>query len=93
LATTVAAAFRREAGVALGNVIGSNIFNLLGIVGITALVGALPVPAEMLRLDLWVMLAASALLGAFIFGRRPIGRGWGAALLALYTGYAIILFT
>ncbi len=92
LATTVAAALRREAGVALGNVLGSNVFNLLGIIGIAGLVGTIPVPAEMLRLDIWVMLGSSALLGAFILARRPIGRIWGAALLLIYAAYVISLF-
>ncbi len=93
LATTAAAAFRREAGVALGNVIGSNIFNLLGIIGVAGLVGTIPVPPEMLRLDLWVMLGASAALGLFILTRRPIGRIWGAVLLLVYVGYVISLFS
>jgi cation:H+ antiporter len=92
LATTVAAALRREAGVALGNVLGSNVFNLLGIIGIAGLVGTIPVPPEMLRLDIWVMLGSSALLGAFILSRRPIGRVWGAGLLLIYAAYVISLF-
>ena len=92
LATTVAAALRREAGVALGNVLGSNVFNLLGIIGIAGLVGTIPVPAEMLQLDIWVMLGSSALLGAFILARRPIGRIWGAGLLLIYAAYVISLF-
>jgi cation:H+ antiporter len=92
LATTVAAALRREAGVALGNVIGSNIFNLLCIIGVASLVGPLPVPPDMLRLDLWVMLASSALLGVFILTARPIGRIAGLALIALYVVYLVQLF-
>jgi cation:H+ antiporter len=93
LATTVAAALRREAGVAMGNVIGSNVFNLLGIIGVAGLVGPIPVPPEMLRLDIWVMLASSALLGLFILSRRPIGRGAGVVLLSLYAGYLLVLIT
>ncbi|KPQ06717.1 MAG: cation:H+ antiporter [Rhodobacteraceae bacterium HLUCCA12] len=92
LATTVAAAIRREAGVALGNVLGSNVFNLLGIIGIAGLIGEIPVPAGMLRVDLWVMLGASALLGGFIWSRRDIGRAWGAVLLLLYATYVMVLF-
>ncbi|MCC5970742.1 MAG: calcium/sodium antiporter [Pararhodobacter sp.] len=92
LATTVAAAFRRQAGVALGNVLGSNVFNLLGIIGVAGLVGTIPVPLEMLQIDLWVMLASSLLLGGFIWLRRDIGRVWGAVLLFLYVAYVISLF-
>ena len=92
LATTVAAAIRREAGVALGNVIGSNIFNLLGIIGVAALVGPLPVPAPMLHLDLWVMSGASLILGLFIWRGWAIGRLAGLGLLTLYVVYLIHLF-
>ena len=91
LATTVMAAIRREVGVALGNVIGSNMFNLLGILGVAGLFGAIPVPAEMWTRDLWVMLAASALLAWFVFTGRSIGRIWGVALLVLYGGYLGVL--
>lgn len=92
LATTVAAALRREAGVALGNVLGSNVFNLLGIIGIAGLVGTIPVPVEMLQIDLWVMLGSSLLLGGFIWFRRDIGRTWGAVLLFIYAAYVVSLF-
>lgn len=92
LATTVAAAFRREAGVALGNVIGSNIFNLLGIIGVAALVGNIPVPASMLQSDLWVMVGASVVLGLFIWTGRGITRFAGIGLLALYGLYLVYLF-
>lgn len=93
LATTAAAAWRREAGVALGNVLGSNVFNLLAIIGVASLFGAIPVPPELLRFDLWVMLGASALLGAFIYTGWSITRAWGAVLLSLYLGYVLFLFT
>ena len=92
LATTVTAALRRETGVALGNVIGSNIFNLLGIIGISSLVGRIPVPVEMLNLDLWVMAATSAVLGIFVLSGRSIGRVAGVLLIALYGAYLFSLF-
>ena len=89
LATTTVAAIRRQADVALGNVIGSNMFNLLAIIGIAALVGPIPVADEFLRFDLWVMLAASFLLIPFVFFRRNITRIWGAALTLLYMAYLL----
>ncbi|PVH30480.1 calcium/sodium antiporter [Pararhodobacter oceanensis] len=92
LATTVAAALRREAGVAMGNVIGSNLFNLLGIIGVATLIGPIPVPLEMLQLDLWVMAAASALLGFFVYTGRSITWRAGLGLLLLYALYVIQLF-
>ncbi|WP_114965446.1 calcium/sodium antiporter [Alkalilacustris brevis] len=91
LATTVMAAIRREAGVAMGNVIGSNIFNLLGIIGVAALVGPLPVPPQMLGFDLWVMLGVSIMLAPFVLRSRSIGSGMGLGFLALYLIYLTAL--
>ena len=87
LATTVMAAIRRQADVALGNVIGSNMFNLLGIMGVAALVGTIPVDDIFLRRDLWIMLACSLILVPFVFFRRDITRIWGVALSVLYVTY------
>ena len=91
LATTVMAALRRQADVALGNVIGSNMFNLLAIVGVASLVGPIPVDPQFLRFDLWVMLGASLLLIPFVFWKRDITRIWGIALSALYVIYLIVV--
>ena len=91
LATTVMATLRRQADVALGNVIGSNMFNLLAIIGIASLVGDIPVDPAFLQFDLWVMLAASLLLIPFVYFRQDISRIWGVVLTALYVGYVVIL--
>ncbi|CUH43636.1 calcium/sodium antiporter [Ruegeria atlantica] len=91
LATTVMAALRRQADVALGNVIGSNMFNLLAIVGIATLFGRIPVDPEFLRFDLWVMLGASLLLIPFVFLKQDITRGWGLVLTLLYAVYIVSL--
>ncbi len=93
LSTTVMAALRRQADVALGNVIGSNMFNLLAIVGITTLFGRIPVDPEFLRFDLWVMLGASLLLVPFVFFKKDITRVWGLILTALYVIYVASLLT
>ena len=93
LATTVMAALRRQADVALGNVIGSNMFNLLAIIGIASLVGPISVDPAFLSFDLWVMLAASILLVPFVYMRRDITRVWGVILSALYVTYLIIVLT
>ncbi|MFD1342775.1 calcium/sodium antiporter [Litorisediminicola beolgyonensis] len=89
LATTVAAAIRRQADVALGNVIGSNMFNLLAIIGIASLIAPMEVDRGFLTFDLWVMLGASLLLIPFVFLRKDIGRTWGVILSALYVGYVV----
>jgi cation:H+ antiporter len=87
LATTVMAALRRQADVALGNVIGSNMFNLLAIIGVASLVGDIPVAPEILRFDVWVMLAAAVVLVPFVYLRKDITRMWGVAFCALYALY------
>ncbi|MFD0859789.1 calcium/sodium antiporter [Roseovarius aquimarinus] len=93
LATTVMAALRRQADVALGNVIGSNMFNLLAIIGITALVGPIPVDPEFLTFDLWVMLAASLILIPFVFFKIDIGRVWGVLLTGAYLAYVTFVLS
>ncbi len=93
LATTVMAALRRQADVALGNVIGSNMFNLLAIIGVASLVGPIPVDPEFLRFDLWVMLGASVLLVPFVFMRRDLTRIWGIILTALYVAYLAVVLS
>lgn len=87
LATTVMAAWRREGGVALGNIIGSNIFNLLFILGVAGLFGRIDIPPQMMALDFWVMAAASLILAPFLITGRAIGTGMGAILLLAYAGY------
>jgi K+-dependent Na+/Ca+ exchanger related-protein len=89
LATTVMAALRKQADVAFGNVIGSNMFNLLGIIGVSSLVGQLPVDKDLMDFDIWVMLGVSVLLGVFVLKRIDITRLWGVALSALYIVYIV----
>jgi cation:H+ antiporter len=94
LATTVVAALHRHADLALGNVLGSNLFNMLAIMGVAAMVSPAPiaVPPEFLRFDLLVMLAAALVLGYFAWTKNSIGRSSGAALLAGYAVYIAVLF-
>lgn len=87
LATTVVAALRGKADVALGNVIGSNMFNLLAIIGVASLIRPITVTLDFLTSDLWVMLGASLLLIPFVFMGRDITRGAGLLLTALYGAY------
>ncbi|MEM9523132.1 MAG: calcium/sodium antiporter [Pseudomonadota bacterium] len=92
LATTVMAALRQRAEVALGNVIGSNIFNLLAIIGLASFVAPLPVSRELLNFDLWIMLASSLVLIPFVFMNRDISRLTGIGLTTAYGLYVLILF-
>ncbi|MCR9120914.1 MAG: calcium/sodium antiporter [Phyllobacteriaceae bacterium] len=92
LATTLSAAMRREADVALGNIIGSNIFNLAAIMGITGMVVAVPVSPDIIIRDSWVMLATSLLLATICFARITTGKMLGAAMLAGYVAYVVVVF-
>ncbi|PRD36280.1 sodium:calcium antiporter [Gemmobacter lutimaris] len=91
LVTSVMAAFRKQADVAIGNVIGSNTFNLLSILGVTAVIAPMQVPAQILGFDLWVMLAVSLLLVPFIYFRRDIGKLAGVLLTGAYIAYMTVL--
>jgi cation:H+ antiporter len=91
LVTSIIAAIRRQADVAMGNVIGSNTFNILGILGITSLVAETPIDPQILRFDNVVMIAVSLLLLPFVFGRRDMGRMTGIVFVGLYVIYALSL--
>ncbi|WP_193337380.1 calcium/sodium antiporter [Devosia beringensis] len=89
LATSLLAAARKQSDIALGNVIGSNIFNVLGIGGLTAMLSSGPIPARLIMVDFPVMLATTVLLLGFAVTGRRIGRVEGMLLVAgfgLYTG-------
>lgn len=87
LATSLIAAFRRHSEIAIGNIVGSNIFNVLGILGVTALIAPIPVASRFLTFDLPVMIAVSLLLTALLLTRPVIGRVAGLAMLAGYAVY------
>ena len=86
LATTVMAARRGQSDVALGNILGSGIFNILGILGTTALFAKLPIESSLLP-DIGVMLATTAVLIGLLFWRRAISRVAGLVFLLLYAVY------
>lgn len=87
LATTVMAALRKQADVVLGSVIGSNMFNLLAIIGVASLVGPIPVSPNFFAFDFWVMLGATLLLIPFVFMKMDLTKIWGVILSALYIAY------
>ncbi|AML53072.1 calcium/sodium antiporter [Falsihalocynthiibacter arcticus] len=87
LATSLIAAFRRQSEIAIGNIIGSNIFNVLGILGVTALIAPIPVASRFLTFDLPAMIAVSLVLTLLLLTRPVIGRGIGVVMLAGYAAY------
>ena len=84
LATVVAAALHKKSDVALGGVIGSNIFNLLAVGGAAGLTGVAVFDAASLRIDIPVMIIAAAAVSAFVFTRRDIGRFSGLLMFLCY---------
>lgn len=92
LATSAVAALRRQSDIAVGNVLGSNIFNIFGILGITCIVKPQTVAEQVFVLDAPVMLGLSILLLPLMMSKSRVSRGEGALLLAVYGGYLAALF-
>jgi cation:H+ antiporter len=93
LSISVIAAIRRHADVAVGNILGSNIFNLLGILGVSSFIQPLPVHARILQFDQWVMLGTSLLLFLFLYTGSRLSRLEGGILLGGYCIYIWLSFT
>jgi cation:H+ antiporter len=93
-ATSVMAAFKGERDIAVGNAVGSSVFNIFGCLGLAALVGGsdgLMVPSSVLHFDIWVMCAvALACLPVFVSGRE-IARWEGGMFLLYYVAYVVYL--
>lgn len=93
LASSLVAIKKGEHDLALGNIIGSNVFNILAVLAIPALLAPGTVPAGLLGRDLPIMLALTALLYFVCWGRTPrITRGHGAVLLAAFIAYEGLLY-
>ncbi len=96
LATTVIAAIKKEESLAVGNLIGSNIFNILAVLGLTALIKDIPlVDVQLIRTDYLLMMGITIFLGVFIylFSKNKISRKEGAFFLAVYIAYIIYTFS
>lgn len=87
------AALRRHGDVALGNIVGSNIYNVLGILGITAIVEPVRVPNEIAKLDIWVLAATTLVLLGFLRTGWRISRVEGAIFVAAYLAYCAVIFS
>ena len=90
LATTVAAAIKGEREIALGNIIGSNIFNILAILGLTGLIIPIPVDTRFMSFDVPVMIFATLLILGLIYVRGEISRIAGGLMILAYIGYIAI---
>ena len=89
IATSIVAALRGERDIAVGNVVGSNVFNILAVLGVTGLVsnGSLPVSEAARNFDLWVMLAVAFACLPIMISGREIARWEGGLFLAYYAAY------
>lgn len=95
LAATIAAARRNEHDIAVGNVMGSNLFNVLGVLGLPGAIAPGPVHAEVLRFDLPVMVGVTAafFLFAAVPKSRVVQRWQGGVLVLLYAAYLFVLLS
>jgi len=91
LATSLVAAIKKEPDVAIGNIVGSNIFNILGILGITASISPLKALGVGI-MDAGFMLGISVLLLTFAFSQKSISRSEGGVFLAIYLVYLYLLW-
>lgn len=93
LATSIVAALRKHGDVIVGNILGSNIFNILAILGVTSMVKAIPMTGQIASTDVWIMLAVAFVFALPLWLGIRIGRGAGIAMLIAYCAYTAWLYT
>jgi cation:H+ antiporter len=91
LSTGIIAAVKRQHDVIIGNVLGSNLFNLFAIMGATAMISPVEVPASVAAVDLWVMTGVMGLFVVLLVTGWKLSRPEGGVMLALYIGYMAFL--
>ena len=92
LATSIVAAYRRHTDVVVGNILGSNFYNILGILGVTGLLSPIPMTGQIATQDIPVMVAVAVLTALVVFGLGRISRTTGVVALVLYGAYMVWLF-
>jgi len=92
LATAIISSIQKQSEMVLGNIIGSSIFNVLAILGVTALIQPIPVLPQMMAFDVWVMIAATLLLTLLIVMGIKISRRIGSLMVIGYLSYVIWLY-
>lgn len=91
LVTSIVAALRGRDDMAVGNIVGSSIFNLLGILGVAALFRALPIPAEIMSRDIWWLIGLTALMLPMLITGRKVARIEGLLLAGGFVTYTVLL--
>lgn len=92
LTISLMAVIRGNTDVAVGNILGSNIFNLLGILGVTILFQPILVSSRILEFDQWILLGTAILLFVFMMTGRRLSRGEGLILLLGYISYVFVSY-
>jgi cation:H+ antiporter len=92
LATSAMASLRNESDISVGNVIGSNVFNILLVLGTVAVIAPIAVGEAAIEFDFWVMLGVTLLIWPLMWSGLTIKRWEGAVLLAGYVAYTVYLF-
>ena len=93
LAVTLISALRNQGGVAVGNVLGSNVMNILGILGIASIIGGgIDIAEEFAGRDIWVVILTSGLVAAMLLDDREIGPRVGATMVTGYFAYMAFLY-
>jgi cation:H+ antiporter len=94
LITSAVAAFKRNSDIAIGNALGSNIFNIFLVLGVSAIIR--PIPADEMGIDIWVAILSNLIIVAFVLVFSPrlkVIKQWqGAVLILLYTAYMVFTF-
>jgi cation:H+ antiporter len=93
LATSLVAAWRRHSDVIVGNIVGSNIFNIFAILGMTAIISPVSIAPQIAAYDVWIMLAVASVLGAYLLMGKTIGKASGGLMVFAYIGYTYWLYT
>ena len=93
LAVTLIAALRNQGGVAIGNVLGSNVMNILGILGTASVIGGgLDISSDFAGRDIWIVILTSGLVAAMLLDDRQIGPRVGATMVVGYIAYMAFLY-
>ena len=87
--TCAMSAYRKHPDIALGNIVGSNLFNVTLVPGVAALVQPIEVAEVFTRYDVWILLGATALITAFVLTTRKIGRAQGVLLMGCYVAFTL----
>ena len=92
LSVGILSALRRKVDFALGNVFGSNIYNILGVLGVSSFFGNFSIPYSIANFDLYLMTAVIILITLFMFAKKRLGRTYGVLSLLIYTSYISYLY-